>query len=194
MTGVDSGKEDEDWTWNLTWEVKREYNNFDLCIVEGNPKGDVEEEEELLQERELPSDRNGNEHTEEVQGGRILFVLENKVKSIPYEDQLKQYSSEAEELNRKFYHKEAENEVNLADTERVENNTVMLMEKDNPIVWYKRKKGGGKNANKEWCRWDKEKKNWECLEYHNNSNIKTDKFSPKKYYSAYSAAKNAVSK
>ena len=185
MTGVERGEETKDWTWNLEWEVKREYNNFDLCIVEGNSKGDVEEGKDLSQEIELLSDRDGNEHTEEVQGGRILFVLENKVKSIPYVDQLKKYSSEAEELNRKFYYKEAEKEVDLAEKARDENSTIMYMEKGNPKVWYMREKGRGRNVNKKWYRWDKGKKNWESLEYRNILNKELVDFSPKEYYSAY---------
>ena len=185
MAGVKSGEERDDWTWNLKWEVKREYNNFDLCIVEGNSKGNVEEEEDFSQERELPLDGDGNEHAEEVQDGRILFVLENKVKSIPYEDQLKQYSTEAEELNRKFYYKEAEKEVNVAEKERDENKTIMLMEKNNPKVWYKREKSKSKNADKKWFRWDKEKKNWEELEYKEISNKDLVSFSKTNYYSTY---------
>ena len=189
MAGVQCGKERDDWTWDLTWEVKREYNNFDLCIVEGNPKGNVEEEEDLRQERELHLDGGENEHAEDIQGGRILFVLENKVKSIPYEGQLKQYSTEAEEMNGKFYYKEAEKEVDVAEKERDVNKTIMLMEKEDPKVWYMREKGKIKNADKKWFKWNSVKKSWESLKYQEISNKNLVAFSKTNYYSKYEQEK-----
>lgn len=51
-------------------DVRREYKNFDLCIVE-------------------------------VVNNKILFVLENKVKSIPYAQQLIKYNAKIEEDNKK---------------------------------------------------------------------------------------------
>ena len=143
MAGVPSGKEIEDWTWPLTWVVKREYNKFDLCIVEGNSQGDVEEIENCQQE-ESYSAENGNEQFVEIHTERILFVLENKVRSIPYDDQLKRYAKKAEELNKKVYSKLAAKMV--ADAAR-------LLKNDK---WYKRKKG--ENI---WYKWNKDNDNWE---------------------------------
>lgn len=50
------------------WEIKREYNNYDLCIECNENKDD------------------------------IPFVLENKVKSIPYKEQLDKYAEKLEAL------------------------------------------------------------------------------------------------
>ena len=55
-------------------EVRREYKNFDLSIVE----------------------RNGEEE------GRVLFVLENKVKSVPYIEQIEEYIDKIKLHNDRF--------------------------------------------------------------------------------------------
>lgn len=55
-------------------EVRREYKNFDLSIVE----------------------RNGEEE------GRVLFVLENKVKSVPYIEQIEEYIDKINVHNDRF--------------------------------------------------------------------------------------------
>ena len=52
--------------------VLREYNNFDFCICEKLENNDDESDEKSLV-------------------GKIVLVLENKFKSIPYEKQLKEY-------------------------------------------------------------------------------------------------------
>lgn len=64
---------EKDW-WeknceNKQIEVRREYKNFDLCIIE-------------------------------VANNKILFVLENKVKSIPYAQQLKKYKDKIDKHNK----------------------------------------------------------------------------------------------
>lgn len=58
--------------------VLREYKNFDLCICEKIKTDDTEEE---------------------YKEGRILLVLENKFKSIPYKAQLLKYQVEVAKLN-----------------------------------------------------------------------------------------------
>ena len=55
-------------------EVRREYKNFDLSIIE----------------------RNGEEE------GRVLFVLENKVKSVPYIEQIEEYIDKIKLHNDRF--------------------------------------------------------------------------------------------
>lgn len=54
-------------SWPDNWEVLREYESFDLCVVEQGTK-------------------------------RVLLVLENKVKSIPYKAQLDKYEKKVQEL------------------------------------------------------------------------------------------------
>ena len=158
MAGVQSGEEIKDWTWGLTWEVKREYNNFDLCIVEGNSQGDIEEVEDS-QDGEMSCGEYDEEPQDDVLCGRILFVLENKVKSIPYEDQLERYAKEAEELNRKNFYKEAAKEVNMVKS-RIIDNTKLLMG-DSFQDWYLKERGRGKN--KKWYKWSKDEENWHEL-------------------------------
>ena len=55
-------------------DVRREYKNFDLSIVE----------------------KDGDEE------GRVLFVLENKVKSVPYIEQIEEYIDKINQHNAKF--------------------------------------------------------------------------------------------
>ena len=73
-------------TWPAVWRVKREYNNFDLCIVAYDQYDD-------------PTD----EGIDDDPDFRILVVVENKVKSIPYKEQLDRYETEAEEVNTKYW-------------------------------------------------------------------------------------------
>ena len=60
--------------------VMREYKNFDLCICEKITTDDTEEG---------------------YKEGRILLVLENKFKSIPYKAQLEKYQQKAYDLNKR---------------------------------------------------------------------------------------------
>lgn len=57
-------------SWPDNWEVLREYESFDLCVVEQVEQGTK----------------------------KILLVLENKVKSIPYKAQLDKYEKKVQEL------------------------------------------------------------------------------------------------
>jgi len=76
----DKAKEISDGLRNGQYMALREYKNFDFCICEKvkNPK-----EEEL----------------DEFIPGRVLFILENKFKSIPYTAQLKAYHEKVEAIN-----------------------------------------------------------------------------------------------
>lgn len=66
--------------------VLREYKNFDLCICEKiKIKTDDTEESSVTEE--------------EYKEGRILLVLENKFKSIPYKAQLEKYQDDVDNLN-----------------------------------------------------------------------------------------------
>lgn len=59
------------------WEIEREYNHYDLCTVYKVEKKGTRKKETFKEE--------------------IPFVLENKVKSIPYKEQLDGYANKAEE-------------------------------------------------------------------------------------------------
>ena len=74
------------WLNDPIWEfkeeemmVKREYKNFDFCICQKvrNYHIKKEEEDEIQEEKYIP--------------GAIIFVLENKFKSLPYKEQLENY-------------------------------------------------------------------------------------------------------
>ena len=64
-----------DDSWGETWYVAREYMNFDLCVLSKMPSVD------------------------EGLNPQILLVLENKVKSIPYKEQLDKYFIKALSMN-----------------------------------------------------------------------------------------------
>lgn len=63
--------------------VKREYNNFDFCICENIDNWE----------------KGFKQDAEEKIPGRVLLVLENKFKSIPYKAQLEEYQTEVVGLN-----------------------------------------------------------------------------------------------
>lgn len=79
-----------EYNWPAVWRVKREYNNFDLCIVAYDQ-----------------FDNNDNEEIDDNEDFRILFVIENKVKSIPYKEQLERYAKEAEAKNIVYWNNRA---------------------------------------------------------------------------------------
>ena len=83
MAGIE-----EDYEWPNVWRVKREYNNFDLCVVAYNQDQYKNKEDERIDDDD---------------DFRILFVIENKVKSIPYKEQLERYTREAEEKNKAYW-------------------------------------------------------------------------------------------
>lgn len=79
------------WLNDPTWKfdenqmmIKREYKNFDFCICEkiSLKKNDARDEQE-----------------EEYIPGSIIFVLENKFKSIPYKEQLQKYHQKVLDIN-----------------------------------------------------------------------------------------------
>lgn len=63
--------------------VKREYNNFDFCICENIDNWE----------------KGSKQDAEEKIPGRVLLVLENKFKSIPYKEQLMEYQNKVIKLN-----------------------------------------------------------------------------------------------
>ena len=69
--------------WGDNWEVAREYKSFDLCVK------DISKELAVSN----PEDTNG----ENKQKPNIYLVIENKVKSIPYNAQLKKYTTKVNE-------------------------------------------------------------------------------------------------
>lgn len=89
--------------WQRNWrgkelEVRREYKNFDLSIVEvlntATTEGEIDNAVNSVDNTTSESD-NGDYTTD----GLILFVLENKVKSIPYAQQLLKYNTKIDEHN-----------------------------------------------------------------------------------------------
>lgn len=83
MAGIEKDK----YKWPEVWRVKREYNNFDLCVVAYDQYSEDTE----------------NEKVDDDEDFRILFVIENKVKSIPYKEQLERYTQEAEDKNKAYW-------------------------------------------------------------------------------------------
>lgn len=96
--------------WEDNWkgkklEVRREYKNFDLSIVEvlntATTEGEIDNTVNSVDNTTSESD-NGDYTTD----GLILFVLENKVKSIPYAQQLLKYNEKIEKHNVEILKKE----------------------------------------------------------------------------------------
>lgn len=82
--------------WDEGWVAKREYNNFDLCIVQN-----------------AVQDKN-NARVKKKQAERLLLVVENKVKSIPTKEQLERYN---EKIKRKYGNIENIEKILLSLTE-----------------------------------------------------------------------------
>lgn len=126
---------EEGYEWPEVWRVKREYNNFDLCIVAYDQYGEDNENE-----KDINDDTNDS---------RILFVIENKVKSIPYKEQLQRYAIEAEKLNILYWKKKAKEELIIEPNNGQENHSTQIEIKEGkwiikagvrpgrrkPIVW-----------------------------------------------------------
>ena len=96
---------DPDWDFNdEKMMVKREYKNFDFCICQKVRNYHTEKEEDQ-EEKYIP--------------GAIIFVLENKFKSLPYKEQLEKYHEKVIQLNiQGLKDQEKENEKK----KRLENN------------------------------------------------------------------------
>ncbi len=130
--------EDTDWGYE-NWCVKREFNNFDLCIVAYDNSNLDGEEDTLVDDDDIDDNRIL----------RVLFVIENKVKSVPYKEQLIKYAQKVERTN-----KQKENGnfspkyILLTLTQIFPDN----LNKQNPwiIKWTETKRG--KSINKE-CNW-----------------------------------------
>lgn len=80
-----AAKKITDGLQNEEYMALREYKNFDFCICE--------------KVKNFKHDKNDEDIDEEYIPGRLLLVLENKFKSIPYESQLKEYQEKAVILN-----------------------------------------------------------------------------------------------
>lgn len=96
--------------WEKYWgdkniEVRREYKNFDLSIVEVCSNTDDSEKNSNTTDYKIQEDQ-GDYNTD----GLILFVLENKVKSIPYAQQLLKYNNKIDQHNEALLKKEILNE------------------------------------------------------------------------------------
>lgn len=76
----------EAYEWPAVWRVKREFKNFDLCVVAYDKYSD-----------------DSDEKIEDDPDFRLLFVLENKVKSIPYQEQLQEYTEKATSFNKAYW-------------------------------------------------------------------------------------------
>lgn len=88
----DLGGEVENWGNDEEWEVVREYKNLDLCVKRCDIKYDV-----IKQSKDEP------EIAQKLIDGEILFVLENKFKSIPYKSQLDEYNKKIECHNENYW-------------------------------------------------------------------------------------------
>lgn len=147
----------KEYEWPEKWFVKREYHNFDICIVEGEEK-DSDEEKDSNEDQNPEADKT-NEENNETWDCRILFVIENKVKSIPYAEQLRRYTQEAEEQNWRFFSRMAKGELDNAKT-------VFRVEEKGP--WYKRDDNG-------WFRWEKQNRRWGKIDKPGDKPIETGK-------------------
>lgn len=94
----------------IVWEnirpyvVLREYKNFDLCICKKNNNGSSDDEE---------PEKDGDPFYDDIkQAGEIVFVLENKFKSIATAAQLKEYQDKVNSYNRQIIKKRLGNAKN----------------------------------------------------------------------------------
>lgn len=71
----------DDLKWGDKWEVVREYNSFDLCVKYCDTESS-----------------NKETGARKIDYGDVLLVIENKVKSIPYKEQLHKYVNKVKEL------------------------------------------------------------------------------------------------
>ena len=159
------GKEDY---WQKNWcgkelEVRREYKNFDLSIVEVLDSAKKEEGGDNKVDKSTSESENEPENGKYSTDGLILFVLENKVKSIPYAQQLLKYNKKIDEHNKVLLKKKIlkerqlkrwtnNNDLKKELNERITNSTcqkvllsltdaypdIKLVEKDEFKVWEKR--------------------------------------------------------
>lgn len=82
--------------WENNWEgknleVRREYKNFDLSIVEVLNSTKTKQDIDNKVDKSTSEPENESENGEYRTDGLILFVLENKIKSIPYRKQIEEY-------------------------------------------------------------------------------------------------------
>ena len=99
--------------------VLREYNNFDFCICE-----------KLKNWKEKPGE-------EEYVPGRVVLVLENKFKSIPYETQLKGYE-DAVDYNIDCFEVDTlwETQEDLGPVEVYDENWKLLYSNENEQIYH----------------------------------------------------------
>ena len=84
-----AGLKENKYEWPKVWRVKREYKNFDLCVV--------------AYDQDQYENDNEDEKIDDDEDFRILFVIENKVKSIPYKEQLERYALESKKKNEAYW-------------------------------------------------------------------------------------------
>ena len=97
--------------WDKNWEgktldVRREYKNFDLSIVEVLNSAKTEQDIDNKVGKSTSEPENESENGEYRTDGLILFVLENKIKSIPYAQQLRKYNEKITSHNEEILKKE----------------------------------------------------------------------------------------
>ena len=85
---------------NPKYMVLREYKNFDLCICEKIKKNNDDSQQGGEEDNTNKDEKESEEDEYGYIPGRILLVLENKFKSIPYKAQLKEYQEKVQELNK----------------------------------------------------------------------------------------------
>ena len=102
-------KNDND-TWKIgndsfddsNFVVLREYNNFDLCICKVKETNESSAEEDKSTQVNV-QDSNDVKEVDKNRAGEIIFVLENKFKSICSKEQLDRYNERILEYNQKYY-------------------------------------------------------------------------------------------
>lgn len=110
-----------DPTWNFDKNqmmIRREYKNFDFCICERIP-----------QKQEEKNDEEDDDSSEKDKAGSIIFVLENKFKSIPYEEQLKRYHKKILDINGEFAKSHTREELKKKLTKEIVKNNQEIIRK-----------------------------------------------------------------
>ena len=108
----------EDDPWPAVWRVKREFKNFDLCVVAYDKYSE-----------------DTDEKIEDDPDFRLLFVLENKVKSIPYQEQLQEYTEKATSFNEAYWGRAAKSYIQGILQEKIKESQELRLHKVEQSVW-----------------------------------------------------------
>lgn len=131
MLGDDYLFNNDNGTWKIGTDtfddskfvVLREYNNFDLCICKVKDSSETSGEDEKSAIVNNLDSKDVNE-IDKDRAGEILFVLENKFKSICTKNQLERYIEKILEYNLIYYKHRACSKLNISSCQKKEETNI----------------------------------------------------------------------